>query len=242
MLNPRTLWQQWRNSARLTPRFTLRRRQQPQEQRHDHPTSGTDDCDASNDLNNEVERQCRTTEPRVTQQHSLLESPPSPVPNECENMISTTPQPMPHLSSSQESYEEGITMYTLTPPASAPFPPIVSAKRLATDIRSKHQNKRRRGRRYRPCLTDHTNLMPSTTEWRDRIDLTTETTTAYAYDTTDDECDIGDWKVDTTKLSAAERNRHYWQICYGTFTTTAATTATITSSWSAQRLPPTKSW
>ena len=241
MLNPRTLWQQWRNSAGLTPRFTLRRRQQLQE----HPTPGNEDCDASVDLNNDVAQNfCTpsTSEPKETQQQSLLESPPSPVPNECENMITTTPQPMPYLSSSQESYEEGLTMYSLTPPASAPFPPIVSAKRLATDIRSKHHNKRRRGRRYRPCLTDHTNLTPTTMEWQDQIAITNETTTAYTYDTTDDESDVGDWKVDATKLSPAERNRHYWQICDGSCTTTATTTATLTSSWSAQRLPPTKSW
>ena len=247
MLNPRTLWQQWRNSARLTPRFTLKRRQQQQP-----PTAENDGLHSSDNLSNEAalraaaslhngERHLDSPDQNAQQlhSHSHLESPPSPVPNESDVMITTTPQPMQQLSSSQESYEQGVIIYTLTPPASSPFPPIVSAKRLATDIRSKHHNKRRRGRRYRPCLTDQTNLLQPSMEWRDDTSITPSSTNAY--DTTDDESVVGDWKVDATKLSPAERNRHYWQICYGALTTTA-TTATLSSSWSARRLPPTKSW
>ena len=114
MLNPRTLWQQWRNNARLTPRFTLKRRQQ-----HQQPTVN-EGLDAIDDLNNDIEAVGRARAPvrdgqsqscladhQADQRYSHFETPPSPVPNDSGDMITTTPRPILQLSSSQECYEQG---------------------------------------------------------------------------------------------------------------------------------------
>ena len=245
MLNPRTLWQQWRNcnSNKMSPRFTLKRRHH-QTSIGNYKDQNQDDVQAQGAVEQESQLEGSSC---ALEQQSSVQYPTSPVPHKIDNTlgqesITTTPQPMPQMTTSLETFKQQESVYSLTPPASSPFPPIVSAKRLATEIRSKH-NKRRRGKgqRYRQCFIDRTNMFSRRMDWRNRI-MTSKGSPNIDDDDHDDHNDsvAQCWSTETAKLSPFERNRYYWQICYGNSAPSSPTYQE--SSWSAQRLAPTKSW
>jgi hypothetical protein len=171
-----------------------------------------------------------------------FESPPSPVLSDdtkekFPNDLHLTPKYYLHLNDDDDS-----SNYSVTPPSSNPFPLMVSAKRLSTDIRSRHKQQRANRRRLR----DQSNLIPTTMGWRD-----SSPTDSKEYNRrntqathTDEEEPIDDvWNIDTTTWSPTSRSQYYWNICYGLEISDASKPKRLPiTSWSAQRFPPKKSW
>lgn len=214
-LNPRSIWDRWRNHK--PPRYHRRR---TADQRDDGDNDGDATTAASAPSISTTTGTGTCTRKPVVQSRgaSLLQHPPSPIPNESDIQEEATPQ--------MQLQNENVDFnYTLTPPSFVPAPLVVSANRLSKDLRRKH-SKRRRGR-----LSDQTNLSSTTNsgmlEWRGG-----RKKRAYSED---DEPD--DWGVNMALLSPDQRRRHYWQVCYGT-----SVTPPPQQSWSAQRMPPVKSW
>lgn len=211
-LNPRSIWDRWRKPPRYHRRRTA-------DQRDDGDNDGDATTAASApSISTTTGTGTCTRKPAVQSRGASLQHPPSPIPNESDIQEEATPQ--------MQLQNENVDFnYTLTPPSFVPAPLVVSANRLSKDLRRKH-SKRRRGR-----LSDQTNLSSTTNsgmlEWRGG-----RKKRAYSED---DEPD--DWGVNMALLSPDQRRRHYWQVCYGT-----SVTPPPQQSWSAQRMPPVKSW
>jgi hypothetical protein len=233
MINPRKLWKTWKRNIHESPRFRLQIRR-------------NQDGDDPFELNNRIPSTPQTPSPASSQNVSpasltfTFETPPSPVPDndtqEFPNDLHLTPQY--YLPSDDDDSSN----YSTTPPSSNPFPLIVSAKRLSTDIRSQHK----RQRANRRLLRDQSNLIPTTMGWRDSSHMDkqeNDTRNSLSSHTDDDEPLEDAWNINTTTWSPKARNQHYWNICYGLEILDQSKSKRLPqTSWSAQRCPPTKSW
>lgn len=229
-LNPRSIWDRWRNHKPL--RQYHHRQRGDKENNNNMQRDGDDEQSMKAEAPSIISSDTCTTgtsKPVVVLAQSSrgggasLQHPPSPIPNESDIQEEATPQ----MQLQNESVDYN---YTLTPPSFVPAPLVVSANRLSKDLRRKH-SKRRRGR-----LSDQTNLSSASScnnsgmlEWRGG-----RRKRAYSED---DEPD--DWEVNMALLSPDQRRRHYWQVCYGSSNVTPPPPQ---QSWSAQRMPPVKSW
>jgi hypothetical protein len=236
MINPRKLWNVWRGNLRSSPGFRL-------------PIRRNEDHDDPFEQNSRLPSTPQAPSPNSSQDASpdsltfACESPPSPVPDnnvkEYPNGLHLTPQY--YL---QQSDDDDSSNYSVTPPSSNPFPLMVSAKKLSSDIRSQHKRQRTNRRRLR----DQSNLIPTTMGWRDSSPMDNnnkECNNRYplAPYTDEEEPSEDAWNIDTTTWSPTARNQHYWNICYGLEIYEMSKSKRLPQiSWSAQRCPPTKSW
>mmetsp|Transcript_41257 Transcript_41257/g.46888 ORF Transcript_41257/g.46888 Transcript_41257/m.46888 type:complete len:769 (-) Transcript_41257:217-2523(-) len=150
------------------------------------------------------------------------ESPSSPILDEksLRSIIEMTPK---------QQYMKGINESLLSTPLSgSPTSLMLSAKRLASDVRIKHS------KRHRGCLFHRRN----NTKRPFILQLDRENgcfKTASTGSISDQETDES-WSMSMACLSPEERSNYYWKLCYG-----SSKLSSRENSWSALRQPPVKS-
>ena len=287
-MNPRNLWQRWRTN-RLTPRFRRRGQLDEDDNRGDNDGNHMQilrpqECAPDDAMTFTIQQQQkRPVKPETTKRSAravlLQEHPPSPVANEAalqELMMSASSihssddatnddslsTPQPQFPGEPLFDTDEMSQFSLTPPACAVLPFMVSAKKHSLQIRSKHSAKRRR-RRSRPHLNDQTNTVLSNNDGAtdNTENVTTSTMMAwrddeengdngcgYAFSSDDDTVELNEeleaWNRETSKYSSpAERTQHFWEICYGSdVKKQLQKNGDDVASWSAQRVAPKRSW
>jgi len=212
----KSLWRRWRRnylSPSIRPRFS---RKADRSGGHT-PTDKINNEPTENKLPSALNKSSKNSSMK-------LESPSSPTPNEEDNSIAMDMTPK------QMTVNTTNDLWSLTPPSSSPAPLVVSAKRLASEIRFKH-SKRHRGRladrTNTPKLESSNNMM----EWREDNDPSNVASTSNS---SDDEEEEEDSRIDVSLLSPIERSQYYWKICYGS---TNPLPQEQMKCWSAQRAP-----
>lgn len=153
-----------------------------------------------------------------------------------------SPSPgMVHMESlkspvSSDSWSDGSSDYSITPPMPGPRPLVVSAKRVGQDVRQKHSKRRRcRSRRGDSKANNGFCL------WKDPG---TEKATPPPNSSDDDDDDDEDIEslqeslLFLKNVSPTEQRRHYWELCYGN----QKVESIQNNGWSATRRPPSKGW